>query len=460
MLYHVEMYRLAQKQLDVWLKNPRRKPLVLRGARQVGKSTLVRQFAQNCGLDLAEINLERHLRLNAVFQTLDTKKILMELEAVCGKFLGKKNTLLFLDEIQATPHAMQALRYLYEDRPDIAVIAAGSLLEFVLEKHDFSMPVGRVEYLHLGPMSFSEFLLAINEPYLVGLINKFNLKSEWPEAAHQKLLDYQRVYLFVGGMPESVLVYAQTQSHTEVEKVHRSILQTYQDDFTKYGKGQIALMQQVLLTLPKLIGAKVKYTNISREHRAAEVKAVLDLLIKARLLVAAYHSDASGLPLAAMQDTRTYKLYFLDCGLFNSLCGTKWTVINSMSQHDLVNEGALAEQFMAQHLAYLEQGREPPRLNYWLRESKMQNAEVDLLLVVKNTVVPVEVKSGKSGSLKSLLYFVHSKKIKKAVRFDLNIPAVQKVNHNLSGSVDDNHKVKFELISLPLYLAEYVKEII
>lgn len=454
------MKRHAQEQLAVWYQNSRRKPLILRGARQVGKSTLVRHFAEECGLDLVEINLERHTHLDAVFQTLDTKKILRELEAVSGKSILKKNTLLFLDEIQATPHALPALRYFYEDHPNLAVIGTGSLLEFVLAKHDFSMPVGRIAYLHLGPMTFTEFLLALNEDYLVKLLSNFKISEDWPDSAHQKLLDYQRLYLFVGGMPESVLVYSQTQSLSEVQNVHLSILQTYQDDFAKYGKGanQLALLHQILMALPKFIATKVKYSKIARESRSHDVKMALDLLIKARLLHVAYHSDASGLPLSATQDFNTYKLYFLDCGLFNSLCRTKWQDLSALNERELINEGPLAEQFIAQHLAYLHRGQEAPHLYYWLRESKSQNAEVDFLLPCGNSILPVEVKSGKSGSLKSLLNFVHIKKVSTALRFDLNKTSVQNVEHKLTGTIHNEEIVRFKLITLPLYMVEFAEK--
>lgn len=458
------MRRFAQDSLTTWYQNSQKKPLILRGARQVGKSTLVRNFAQEQNIDLVEINLERHPHLDAVFQTMDTKKILSELESISGKYLLKNNTLLFLDEIQATPHALPALRYLYEDHPKLSVMAAGSLLEFILAKHDFSMPVGRIEYFHLGPMTFSEFLLALNETYLLNLLKNFKLKSDsnLPESAYKKLLDYQRLYLFVGGMPESVLVYSQTQSVTKVRDVHRSILQTYQDDFTKYGKGshQLLLLHQVFLSLPKYIATKVKYSNIARESRSGEVKNALDMLIKARLLHAAYHSTASGLPLSATQDIRTYKLYFLDCGLFNSLCGTQWQELNALNERELINEGPLAEQFIAQHLAYRQKGKDAPELYYWLRESKSQNAEIDFLIAHGKKIIPIEVKSGKSGSLKSLQHFVHSKKIKTAVRFDLNQPSIQNVKHKLTGTSHPKETIQFKLTTLPIFMVEFMAQVL
>ena len=185
------IFRHAEHHLKEWYRSRRRKPLVLRGARQVGKSTLVRQFAANNELVLAEINLERHLYLDAVFKTLDLERIIYELEAVAGQKINSADTILFLDEIQGTPHAIQALRYFYEDRPHIPVVSAGSLLEFTLADHHFSMPVGRITYYHLGPLTFKEFLSAVS-PDLEKYLSGFKLGEEIPMAAHKKLLNRQR----------------------------------------------------------------------------------------------------------------------------------------------------------------------------------------------------------------------------------------------------------------------------
>ena len=262
------MKRFSEASLKKWLYGHRRKPIILRGARQVGKSTLVRQFAKANGLHLHEINLERHLELDNIFKTLDMDIIIRELEALVGANLQKPEIILFLDEIQATPYALQALRYFYEERPDLPVIAAGSLLEFTLLDHNFSMPVGRIEYYHLGPMTFREFLLAL-DPNLEKYITSFSLDKDIPDMAHKQLLKRQREYIFTGGMPEAVLTYKETQSITDVSEVHRSIVETYQDDFSKYAKHrELVLMQQIFRQIPRNVGKKVKYSNMSREHRS------------------------------------------------------------------------------------------------------------------------------------------------------------------------------------------------
>lgn len=459
------MIRLREKQLLDWLQHPKRKPLILRGARQVGKSTLVRNFSQKQKLTLAEVNLERHPRLDAVFQTKDTKKIIAELESLTQVRLRNPGTLLFLDEIQAAPNALPALRYFWEEEPSLPVIAAGSLLEFLLSEHDFSMPVGRVDYLHLGPMTFEEYLMAAGDDYLLDLLLNFKLGETIPETAHEKLLERQREFLFVGGMPESILAAIESKSFIEASRVQRSILQTYQDDFAKYATTpkERRLVQKILDSLPKLIGKKAKYSEISRDDRSGEVRHAVELLIQARLLLPAYHTNASELPLKADQDRDTYKLYFLDVGLFNHVSGLEWTHVSRLSDRELINEGTLAEQYVAQHLAYASGGLEPPELHYWLRESRSQNAEVDFLISRGREILPIEVKAGKSGTLKSLLQLMQSKNLKTAIRFDLNPPSRLEVEHKLSGPTHATHgrtEVAFTLHSFPLYMADFLERIL
>lgn len=388
-------------------------------------------------------------------------RILPELETLTNANLSRQSTLLFLDEIQACPNALAALRYFYEDKPGLPVIAAGSLLEFLLSEHDFSMPVGRVQYLHLGPMSFTEFLMAVGEDGAVDFLKQYSWNQPVPMTMHEKLLRRQREYLFVGGMPEAVLAYMESGSPLAAREVHRTILNTYQDDFAKYKKHQrdLVLMQDVINTMPRSAGQKVKYVNISREDRALEVKHAIDLLLMARVLIAAYHSDCSGLPIRAGKDAKTYKLYLLDVGLMNGVAGLDWSAIGNLGERELINEGGLAEQFIAQHLAYRANGSEAPELYYWLREGKSTNAETDFVIARGKEIIPIEVKSGKGGSLKSLQQFALAKKTKQAVRFDLNTPAITEESHQTryGTKIVSN---RFRLLSLPLYLVEQLDRLI
>ena len=440
--------RAAEKYLHTWYHKKNRKPLILRGARQVGKSTLVNEFAKNNGLVLNEINLEQHLYLDKIFKSLDLNIIILELDALVGRNINAPNAVLFLDEIQATPHAIAALRYFYENRPDLPVISAGSLLEFALTNLHFSMPVGRIEYYHLGPMTFSEFLFAV-EPGLSSYLSEFQINHPIPETAHKKLIKRQREYLFVGGMPEAVNAFVEENSLTEVTAVHRSIAETYQDDFSKYAKQKdLALMQIVFRQIPRIIGQKVKYSNISKENKSREVKTVINLLAKARICHQVFHSHCSGVPLMADINGNVYKLIFMDVGMAAWLTGVDWIAMQVLDGQALVNEGKLAEQFIGQHLL---NPFEPPRLTYWLREAKSANAEVDYITTSGNMVVPVEVKAGKSGTLKSLQQITANKKTPLCVRFDLNPPSIQEVTYSTrvsNGSVD----VSYTLLSLPLYL--------
>ncbi|MBC8185377.1 ATP-binding protein [candidate division KSB1 bacterium] len=453
------MKRYAETKLKKWLENPYRKPLIIRGARQVGKSTLVRNFARDNNLNLIEVNLEKHPELDNIFKTLNIQNIIREIEGLTGKNSTAANSLLFLDEIQATPRALQSLRYFYEESPQLPIIAAGSLLEFVLSKHNFSMPVGRIEYLHLGPMTFEEFLIE-QDTKLLDYIYNFDITTPIPQTVHLRLLEKQREFLFVGGMPEAILRYIQTNRLNEAINVHQSIVETYKDDFSKYVRqNHLTRLHRVFNYVPSAVGEKVKYSNISRDEKARELKTSVDLLTKAGLITPVYHSGCSGIPLNAQADLSKFKLLFLDVGLMNRVCGLDWLAINSMDERKLVNEGSIAEQFVGQHLLYLDNGQEAPKLFYWLREQKTSNAEVDYVISRGNIILPVEVKAGKSGSLKSVFQFVNDKKTQIAIRFDLNLPSTQNINHRIQQN-KKSENVTVTLISLPLYMVGQLNRLI
>lgn len=453
------MKRYAEEKLKKWLENPYRKPLIIRGARQVGKSTLVRNFARDNNLNLIEVNLEKHVELEPIFEKLDIQNIIREIEGLTGKNILRSDSLLFLDEIQATPRALQALRYFYEEYPQLPVIAAGSLLEFVLSKHNFSMPVGRIEYLYLGPMTFEEFLLE-KDKNLLDYIHNFDMITPIPQTVHKRLLENQREFLFTGGMPEAILRYIQTNQLIDAINVHQSIIETYKDDFSKYVRqNQLIRLHRVFNYVPAAVGEKVKYSNISSADKARELKAAVDLLSKAGLITPVYHSGCSGIPLNAQADLTKYKLLFLDIGLMNRVCGLDWLAISSMDERKLVNEGSIAEQFIGQHLLYLNNGQEAPKLFYWLRERKTSNAEVDYVISRGNIILPIEVKAGKSGSLKSLFQFVYDKKIQIAIRFDLNLPSIQNISHKIRQD-QKTENVTVTLISLPLYMVGQLNRLI
>lgn len=444
------MNRKSIDNLLRWLNKPKRKPLVLRGARQVGKSTLVRLFAKQQSLDLVEINLEQHRDLDPVFASLDLQQIILNLQSITSKQINP-NSLLFLDEIQATPNALAALRYFYEEMPDLPVIGAGSLLEFALADHSFSMPVGRIEYLHLGPMTFSEYLEAIDPPALE-FLHDLDPHRPFPLKAHQRLLQRQREFILIGGMPEAVDAYRISQSFEEAAAIQNSICSTYMDDFSKYARQKdLGQLQTLFKTIPRVIGNKVKYANLLHDTRSAYVKGILNLLSMARICTSVTRSNCSGLPLAAGADPRFMKLIFLDVGLVARLLGTDWLDLRQSSERRFINEGPLAEQFIGQHLHWDSQTL--PELYYWARESRKSNAELDFVVTRGSLIVPIEVKAGKSGALKSLHLFMHEKKLTDAVRFDIQPPSVQDISTTVM-TASGPAAVSYKLYSLPLYAVD------
>ena len=446
--------------LENWIQRRDRKPLVIRGARQVGKSTLVKLFAEQHGQTLNEVNLDRYPSLNSVFATKDPAKIIAEIEALPRMPPVSSETILFLDEIQSTNNAMPALRYFYEERGDLAIIAAGSLLEFLLANHTFSMPVGRIEYLHMGPLVFTEFLDALGEMNLVKSVQSFSLGHQIPAIAHTRLLQLARTYCFVGGMPEAVKRYAENQKFRDASDVHLSIIDTYRDDFPKYiGSRNLTRMIRVFGHAAKNLGKKVKYSSFSKDDQSSTIKGDIELLCLARLLTKVKHSYCNGLPLMAEGDERVCKLLFLDVGLANAVLGLDWSSISAMDDKTLVNEGTVAEQFVGQHLLDLAANTPSRGLHYWLREGKESNAEVDFVCSFHGKIVPVEVKAGSSGSLKSLHQFVGEKKIPLAIRLDTNPPGMQRIQTSIRIG-NETKKVSYDLISLPLYLVERIPAVV
>ncbi len=454
------MYRKQLEFLETWLRNKNRKPVIIRGARQVGKSTLVELFAREQQKALRLVNLERHPALSSVFSTKDPQQIIQQLEFLPNMGRVGADSFLFLDEIQAVPEAIPALRYFYEDLPELPVVSAGSLLEFALTDHTFSMPVGRVQYLHMGPMTFSEFLLAVGEERLNDFITHYKLGQTVGEVVHQRLLELLRSYYYVGGMPEAVVVFAETRSYKSVSEVHNSIIETYRDDFPKYaGTRNLSRMLNVFNFAARNIGIKIKYSNISTRDQSITIKKDIELLAMARVISKVIHSHCSGLPLQADVEEKVYKLLFLDVGLMNAICGLDWRSISQMEEIKLVNQGAVAEQFIGQHLQAMLADSPNRELNYWLREGRSSNAELDFVIALGGDIIPIEVKSGATGSLKSLHQFMGSKPAPVAVRFDTQLPSVQQIDTVINMN-KQREQVKYQLISLPLYLVERLECIV
>lgn len=454
------MFRKQLHFLQHWLNKPHRKPLVIRGARQVGKSTLVRLFAEQEDYPLSQIDLERAPGLASAFDSQEPRAILDVLEAMPGTTAITPAGVLFLDEIQAVPEAIAALRYFYEDMPELPVISAGSLLEYALRDHSFPMPVGRVEYLHMGPMTFLEFLEALEEKKLVSVIQDYTFDRQIHQAVHERLLEMLRLYYFIGGMPEAVRVYAASRSLRDVSEVHNSIIQTYRDDFPKYiGSRNLNRIQHVFNFAARHVGEKVKYSRFSSDDASITIKTDIELLCLARVLSRVVHSHCGGLPLQADIEEKVYKLLFLDVGLMNAVSGLGWNTIANLSEGTLVNEGAIAEQFIGQHLLELLADSPNRELNYWLREGRSNNAEVDYVVAINGQIVPIEVKAGATGTLKSLHQFMGEKQAPLAVRYHSGNVERQRVETRIKKG-KAARDVEYDLLSLPLYLVERLPDLV
>ncbi|MBN1669398.1 MAG: ATP-binding protein [Kiritimatiellae bacterium] len=443
------MKRSEMEYLVAWRDSPRRKPLVLRGARQVGKSYLCREFARAHFDALVEINFELTPNVADLFADKSPENIVPRLELHAGTKITAGKTLLFLDEVQAVPEVFACLRYFHERMPSLHVMAAGSLLEFVLEEHDFSMPVGRIEYFHLGPMRYEEYLSACGRSHLCEFLQQYAVGTDIPASLHQDLLNSLREFLVVGGMPEAVQAYVDTKSFLECDKVKQSILSTYTDDFSKYAKRvNTQRVQRVFQRLPHLVGGKFKHTRVDRNEQARAIGQALRLLCLARIAYKVHHSGCNGVPLGAEIDERKFKVIFLDVGLLCKACGLSLLEFERAEDVLLVNAGAVCEQFTGQHLLYAGPHFEDPALHYWSREKRQSSAEVDYVMSVGPHVVPVEIKAGKSGKLKSLHLFLKEKQRAFAVRFDTGVPSLL----DYEAVLPTREKVPCRLLSLPLYL--------
>jgi uncharacterized protein len=437
------------KDLDDWYDRENRKPLIIRGARQVGKTWLVREFAKRRFKNWIEINFDQNPEKVSLFASRDVEQVirLLSVDMDAGVIPGE--TLLFLDEIQSAPEVIPLLRYFYEKMPQLHVIAAGSLLEFVLSEHTFSMPVGRIEYLFMGPMSFSEFLTANGNQTLREFLAGYRLDDPLPQSIHQQLLNLLKIYCTVGGMPAAVRAYAGNGDLRLVAREQSFILQTYRDDFAKYGsRVDTRRLGTVFDAIPRLVGQKLKYVNIDRNERAKPLADSVELLEKARVIYCVTHSAGNGIPLGAEKNSKDRKPLFLDVGLLCCALGLKAAELHSVNDLILVNSGAVAEQFAGQQLLYAGERYAEPELYYWNREQRSSSSEVDYLVARGTQVLPVEIKAGKVGSLKSLHVFAAEKGAPRAVRFNTDQPSRCKV----SSVVASKPSHPFELISLPLYL--------
>jgi hypothetical protein len=423
----------------------------LRGARQVGKTHLVEHWGRSAFDGVVTVDLEREHHLHSLFDQSDPTALLRELALLKGQRLVPGTHLFFLDEIQACPRALATLRYFAELLPNLHVIAAGSLLDFALRDFAHSMPVGRVEYHFLYPLSFEEFVRASEGDALADVLRTYHLGDTITEAVDRRLADTLRHYLLVGGMPAAVDAYVHGAPLIDVQRIQYSIVATMQDDFAKYGtRGQQDVLRRAYRYVAESVGRKIKYVNISPDRRAGDVRAAIDLLALSRAVHLVRHTSANGIPLGVEASEKHFKALFMDVGLVNQVCGLGLVPTRQVLT---VNEGALAEQYVGQELLASSPPFQEAPLFYWHREARNANAEVDYVFSEGIDVLPVEVKAARGGALRSVFQFVAEKRRSKAIRLYMGKPGIEV----LKMPADPGASV--EVLSLPLYLAGQVRRL-
>ncbi len=429
------MNRTLEQQLVLWKESSTRRPLLLRGARQVGKSYTIDKFGKETFNDVVTVDFDLNPQyIDCFSKTLDPQEICTAISVISGKEIIPGKTLLFFDEIQQCPRAIMSFRYFFEKLPLLHVIGAGSLLEFALSAEEMRVPVGRVQYLFMYPLSFVEFLDAAGRQTARKSIDEHKPDESYPDAIHEYLLAMLKVYLIIGGMPAVVNEYIRSGNMIECGRIQASIAMTYRDDFGKYAsKVRIPHLQNVFAMVPKLVGRKFKYTHVDETAHARELKEALDLLEKAGVVYRVKQAGGSGLPLEAGASERNFKVVFLDVGLMQNLCGLSAELL-AASDILAVHAGAVAEQFVGQELLANADPYARPGLYYWAREARSSNAEIDYLIASCSKVLPIEVKAGKSGTLRSLHLFLQEYNAALGIR-------ISQVNQSFDK----------QLLSMPLY---------
>ncbi len=439
--------RNAIKYLRQWAEKAERKPLVLRGARQVGKTTLVKLFAREFDnyiyLNLEEKNAAALFSHDYSFEDL-LAGIFFKAQ-VCID--SDKRTLIFIDEIQNEPKAVQTLRYFYEKRPDLYVIAAGSLLESLMGRH-ISFPVGRVEYMALHPCTFTEFLRAIAQEQLAELVEQLQV----PQSLHEFVMDLYKKYMIVGGLPEAVANYAQYNDVVRLNGVFNALLSGYRDDVEKYASKpkEQDTIRYILNYGWTFAAHRIQFTKFTNSHfKSADVSNAFRILEKTLLLELVYPQVTPRLPV--LPDLKkSPKLLWLDTGLVNYVAGMQEELLFSTDSDELWN-GDIAEHIVGQELlgSNVEFGT---KRMFWVRDAKNSQAEVDFLIQYRSHLLPIEVKTGSNAKLKSLHMYMEESKENAALRI-WNGPMT-------SDCITKNNGETFTLYNIPMYYAGHLKHLL
>jgi predicted AAA+ superfamily ATPase len=410
--------RVIDNELIIWKEEKNRKPLLLRGARQVGKSSSVRKLAEKFEHFL-EINFEKNRSVCRFFEgDLDVKEICANLSVQFRKPIIPNKTLLFFDEIQACPNAISALRFFYEDYPELHVLAAGSLLEFALEQLP-SFGVGRISSMFMYPFSFAEFMSACGHEMLWNEICKSSPEKPLFPVFHEKSLAYLKKFLVIGGMPAVVSKFIETNDILTCQKTLHDLINSLKSDFSKYKSRVPELrIQTAFEAIVHQTGGKFNYAKVEQlSYR--QVKESIELLEKAGLVIPVVHTSANGIPLGAAVNFKKQKIILLDTGIFQSLLGLQLSDILFSDDFDVINKGAIAEQFVGLELLKNASPYSSKNLYFWTREKEKSQAEVDYVIQKNEKIIPIEVKSGKSGKMQSMHLFLAEKQAEYGIRTSL-----------------------------------------
>jgi len=434
------MRRTVYNQLLQWKNKPdgKRKPLILEGARQTGKTWLAEELGKNEFMSFVEINFENNEQLRNVFeQDFDINRILMAIQASTGIVVRPGETLIFLDEIQYARRGLLSLKYFYQNAPEYHVIAAGSLLG-VIDHKDDSFPVGKVEFLKVFPLTFFEFLSGIGQEGMVDIIRSKDWKLV--SAFHDKLVDLLRQYYYVGGMPEAVATYAEQKDYNAVREIQYALLSSYSKDFSKHPPKEIAKRMELLWnSIPSQLAKENKkfiFSAMRESARARDYETTIQWLCDAGIIYKVTRVSAGELPLKGFEDADAFKLYVLDIGLHGAMSGLDSETLISGNDFFEQYKGALTEQFVLQTLQALQK----LEIHYWTPDVGI--AEVDFVIQNLSKIIPIEVKAVRNLRAKSLKHF--------SARYQTPMVLRTSLSQYCQGE---------DILDLPLYALEMLKEL-
>lgn len=392
------MYRIAIEKLYKWKNSKRRKPLIIEGARQVGKTWLMKEFGKQAYADTVYINFDSNSRMADLFSAdLDTDRLTMGLELYAGRKINPENTLLIFDEVQEVPRALASLKYFYENAPQYHIVCAGSLLGIALHQGT-SFPVGKVDFLKLYPLSFSEFLMATGNERFAELLK--NQDYEMITSFKQTYIDALKHYYFVGGMPEAVQSFTESKDFNEVRAIQKRILAAYEQDFSKHAPNDIVPKIRMLWnSIPSQLARENKkfiYGLVRESGRAREYETAIMWLSDCGLVHKVSRVNAAGIPLKAYEDLKAFKLFIVDVGLLGCMTGLRQRTLLDGDDLFVEFKGALTEQYVCQQLKTIED------LGVYYYTNDRGSCEIDFVVDTGEQIVPIEVKAETNLRAKSL----------------------------------------------------------